>query len=957
MKLERLAVLLPCHSLEDFSVTRSPDDADGVLAAWSALWHPMFLTAVQDVPTWIPAEDPPSDPAGHLVTVPSCSAELVGEDWLAKAEAAGACVIRGVQDRRQIIATGLQQIDKPASVDADVTADFLALGVCHFMVELLTRQLRYMSNLDEESFRTATLAAAEGAVAGDAKEAGEQLQAAFDLLHEAREYFYPVESRLLDLTLAASGTLGEPLRMELADPRPTNLLICGATLHEMSRKEPATVDVLADALRKKTAGIIGGEFHELPLPLLAPEAIRHQLLEGLKTYEEHLGHRPTVFGRRRFGLSPVLPPLLRELGFTAAVHFTLDDGRFPSGNQSRVQWEGIDGKSIEAIARVPIDATRADAFLRLPERLGDAMDLDHVATLVLAHWPGRASPWYEDIRRIATYTAVLGSFSTIDDYFEETNMSGQQVRYKCDQYRSPYLRQDVAAGRGDPISRWVYYHRRHATAQTLQTLHTLAACGFAPSHASAAANSTIIQLIADVESSLCGDTTGQESLDARLETALQDVVARFAQSLTDTTSSDRRGLFVANPHGFSRRLCVEIPPDVPLPVTGGPVRSAGGRSAVVDVPAMGFAWMAPGPEEAEAEASTTPVKTKSRWRRRKPAKPEPPLAEENVLRNDFCEITIDPYTGAIKSIQDYHSRGARLAQQLALRTPRSGVLDAGDDAHYSIMAADELTVTSSGPIVGEIVCRGRLVDREARRLAGFVQTTRVHRGSRVIELEIELEADRQPEPNAWQSYYAVRLAWNDATANLYRGVGLANLPTDAVQLEAPQFVDVRGDRTRTTILTGGLPYHRRFGLRKLDTLLIVHGEQARRFRLGIGIDLSHPVPAALDFLAPQPVLPDAPAPMAPTGWLFHLDSRNVQPTRWSPIVTDGRLGGFRVRILETDGRRVDLGLRCSRRPVSAKKLHLDGTPDDAHLAIDGDCIAVPLSPNEWIEVEARFALP
>ncbi|NQU23266.1 MAG: hypothetical protein HQ567_18455 [Candidatus Nealsonbacteria bacterium] len=943
MKLEHLVILLPCRSLEDFSLTRSPDDADGVLAAWSALWHPALLEAAGKIPTWMPAEEPPTDPTGHLVTVPKCSADLVSDEWLAQAEAAGACVIRDVQDRGQIVAEALKQLDEPAEIDPDLAADFLALGFCHLMIELLTRQLRYMSNLDEDSFGTAALAAAEHAAGSDAKEAGERLQVAFDLLHEAREYFYPVESRMLDLTLVAPSTLGEPLRGELAEGRPTNLLISGDTLRQMAHDEPATLKALADALKKETVGLIGGELHELPLPLLTPEAIRFQLVAGLKVYEEHLGHRPTVFGRRRFGLSPVLPQILRQLGFNAAMHCTLDDGRFPSGNQSRVQWEGIDGKSIEAVARLPMDVARADTFLRLPERLGDAMDLDHVATLVLAHWPGGATRWYGDVRRIASYTGVMGAFSTVDVYFDETNMSGQQVRYKCDQYRSPYLNQDVAADRADPISRWVRYHRRHTAAATLKTFRTLAACGSAPATTAIAPDeSATDQLIGEIENSLCGDTDtdAQEDLDARLDTALHAAVARLAQSLSGSEASGGKGLFVANGHGFSRRVCVEMPPD--------------GRSAMVDVPALGFAWVEPQPERAGSDEPPEPVKPKSRWRRKTSAKPEPPLAEENVLRNDFFEIAVDPYTGAIKSIHDYHTRGARLAQQLALRLPQPGVADPDDDAHYSIMAADELTVTSAGPIVGEIVCRGRLVDREARRLAGFTQTIRVHRGSRMIELDVELDPDLQPGPRAWQSYYAVRLAWNDATANLYRSVGLANLPTDAVQLEAPHFIDIRSDRTRTTILTAGLPYHRRFGLRKLDTLLIVRGEQARRFRLGIGIDLPHPVPAALDFLAPPPVLTDVPSPMAPTGWLFHLDSRNVVATDWSPVLVEGRLAGFRVRLMETDGRRVDLGLRCFRRPESAAKLRFDGTPDDAKLSIDGDRIIVPLAAHEWTELEARF---
>ena len=81
---------------------------------------------------------------------------------------------------------------------------------------------------------------------------------------------------------------------------------------------------------------------------------------------------------------------------------------------------------------------------------------------MFAHWPGRASPWYDDLRRIAAYGSVLGTFVTIDDYFEQTALAGQRNHYKPDEYRSPYLKQDVAAGRRDPISRWVRYFRRRA---------------------------------------------------------------------------------------------------------------------------------------------------------------------------------------------------------------------------------------------------------------------------------------------------------------------------------------------------------------------------------------------------------------------------------------------------------------------------------------------------------------
>ena len=89
MKFNQLVVLLPCHSLEDFTLHRNAKDAEQLLASWSALWHPALLASAQSVPTWLPAETPPRQPAGYLFTLADCSKRLLPDGWLAEAEAAG----------------------------------------------------------------------------------------------------------------------------------------------------------------------------------------------------------------------------------------------------------------------------------------------------------------------------------------------------------------------------------------------------------------------------------------------------------------------------------------------------------------------------------------------------------------------------------------------------------------------------------------------------------------------------------------------------------------------------------------------------------------------------------------------------------------------------------------------------------------------------------------------------
>jgi alpha-mannosidase len=1004
MKIDRLSTLLPCSSLEDLRLDRNPDECEELLSAWSALWHPALIHSSQAVPGWYPADQPPPEPAGSLIVMPECCEPLVPDGWPAKAEASGALLLRKLKHRPEMVQAALERLDcKGAAIDPHLAADFLALGFCRFVVEVLTRKFRYMSNIDETALRAVVLAAAKAAVQGDVAEARGELQSAFDRLHEAREYFYPVETRLIDFTLAASTTLGESLLKDLTSGLPRNLLISAEVLQDMATREPASLEALKKVLADNSVSIVGGEFAEVPLPLLHPDAVEFHLRRGLKVYKHILDRRPVVFGRRRFGLTPALPQILAKTGFTAAVHFTLDDGQFPTGNQSSMQWEGFDGTSLDALAKIPLDADRADSFFRLPEYLGNALELDQPATVVFAHWPGRVCHWYDDLARIFSYSRVLGAFCTLDDYFQQAKPALRRVKYNADQYRSPYIAQDVVANRADSISRWVGYYRRRSLWESAQTLYTLAAltlkketaCDFEHKIGTACGFAMDFQKIpAIVEDSLNPNAPPNPELDQLLQQTLDSALQRFSESLAGIpekplADSQYTGYLLANPCSFSQRLGVDLteldaPPDV-----ADPVLAAEEDKAVVDLPGMGFAWIGPG---AEKQPSPETGWKKARLFGKK-HKTAPPLAEENTLHNEFFEAIIDPHTGAIRAISDYRGRHPRLAQQIALRMSHAGEQDPASDVNYSIMSADEIRITSPGPVFGEIVSSGKITDRNGCRLAGFKQTARAWSGSRVLELQIELDIDRQPGQNPWNSYYACRFAWSDETSKLFRGVNLTTQPTELTRLESPHFIDVRTDSLRTTILCAGLPYHRRIGPRKLDTLLIVQGETARRFRLGVGIDLPNAMTAALGFLAPKTICFPYASPPMKHGWLFHLDHRNVIATRWEPVMSEGPgvrgqgLGtrdedsvqgsgfrvqdpmppddlqspasgskpiiGFRVHLLETEGHHAQLGLRSFRPVASACKIE-PGKTSPISLPIEDDKINITIGPYQWIEVETIF---
>ena len=967
--MEKLTPILPCTSRDNASEPRSAAQADELLSAWTALWHPALIAAAGVMPKWHPAGEPPDEPAGHVLLIPPSAEPLLPQDWLSHAEALGAKLIRGKRNRPEMIAAALELLgggegDSPVfakstigtvPVDPDLVADFLALGYCHYVIDTITVRIRYMNSLDETALERELVAAAVAACGGEHDEARARLQAAFDLLHTAREYYYSAESHLLDLTLVVGSTIGQSLRTQLSnragDDPPCNLLLSAEVLEQMAAREPATLELLRQAVQQGAASIIGGECNELELPLLPIEAVRGQLVQGLAIYEKHLAARPKVFARRRFGMTPVLPQILEHLGFTGAVHATLDDGRFPTASASRQRWEGLDGTTIEAVLRVPIDAAKADGFVRLPQALSGASDMDNQPTAIFAHWPGRTSCWHEDIRRARRYTSVLGTFRSLPDYFEQTGMSGHQTVFKADEYHSPYLVQAVAAGEADPISRWQQYYARRAIREAAQTIGALAVVAVGEASGG-------IRLPTEVDMQSEMDTLGvRQEFEARLAAAVGARSAAFRRNVTDEDRLKPRlpapaGLLAINPLSFSRRVCVDVTNLTALPDVAGSVlhvgESAGRKSAIVEVPPLGFAALRP----SSGQSGTVATPRMFGFFRKSPPQPRP-MAEQDakqggaVLRNEFFELVIDPHLGAVRAIYDLHSRGPRLAQQLAMR------LRAGDeDDAYTIMAADEIRVVDSGPVVGEVAVRGRLVDRAGQTAAEFRQTTRVTWGSRVIEVEVEIDPRRELDADPWNSYIAARFAWANDTPALYRSVNQATVASEARRLEAPQFIEIRGGPDRTTILTAGLPYHRRCGLRRLDSLLVVRGETARQFRFGIGIDLPQLQAAALDFVAPSPVVPLEALPKNDSAWLYHLDNRSVVATHWEPIVEGGAVAGVRVRLLETEGRHVSLGLRSFRAVKSAQKAGgADRTPVD--LAVAGDTVTVPMRPYEFAEVEVK----
>ncbi|MFQ5734065.1 MAG: hypothetical protein ACE5KM_19170 [Planctomycetaceae bacterium] len=993
LQYEDISILIPSHSLEDFPADLGDDDAEGLLNAFSIVWHPLLLRGAEALPGWHRSDEPPETLENRLVVIPKAAEEWLPGGWAGFARNQGATVVEGLKDRQEMLAAVLGPLESPSpaqgkEIDADLVADFLALGTCYLQLELLTTHMHHFSNLDEAQLQREAVAAAEAAVAGDETGARAHLTNCFEAMQEARERFYPVDCYLVDLCLLIPRQANEHLERALDGETPFNILVSGGDLQTITQQKPAMVERLKNAWDAGRIDVAGGELLERPSPLLPMGSALWDFREGNRVFRELLGRTPTTWGRRRFGFTANIPQILNKHGYIAALHVALDDGIYPDAEQSKIRWEGCDGTVVDAVTRIPLAAMSASSYLRFPQMMAESMEEDHVAGVIFARWPETAVPWFEDFQRIHNYAPVLGRFVTFEEYFEQTEDPGRMSTYEAGEYLGHFLLQSVAGEEADPIGRYGKHVRnRHrfeagsfyrATAAAL-TGQPIPEAALNDSEARLETSGPDVDSRDDDETRPAGYPSGEEA-DAWLRAFVPSSAGELANVIM-SGAGPQHGYLVLNSLAFSRRVVINLPESPSPPGSTGPnkgVQYDGERKLVsVELPPCGFAWVPVETQGANApNVAFRSAKGRS-FAERKTTESEssPPLAEENLLRNEFFELLVNPETGGIGRLKEYGRAPNRLSQQLAFRFPdeRTWTVGEGRDAeefrsYYSEMRCRSCVVKSAGPLLGELETTGELIDQPSgARLAGFRQTMRVWRGIPIVELDVELEVERVPEGDPWSNYIAVRFAYDDETAALTRSVQQGAQGFRDERFDSPYYLEIATPEQRTTILFNGQTFHRKTGPRMIDTLLIVAGETQRRFRMRIALDADYPMQPAMDLLTPPAVVPtETGPPLAGTaGWFFHVSAKNVQLLGLRPLmeepVDDGTdespttppRNGFTLGLLETEGRNRRVKLRCFRTPSSARQRDFQGrTISD--LPIEDDAVVVEMTAHEIADVELRF---
>ncbi|MEM8735055.1 MAG: hypothetical protein AAGG44_12570, partial [Planctomycetota bacterium] len=669
------------------------------------------------------------------------------------------------------------------------------------------------------------------------------------------------------------------------------------------------------------------------------------------------------------------------------------DGHYPTGTQPKISWESGDGTFIPALATESLDANDPSAFLSLGWSIGEALDHQHVPTVLFAHWPNRRHEFFDWLVTIASRTPALGRFVHCKKYFNETDEPYHQEKLVASAFKYNWLAQSgtpsstIQAARG--------FHELAVRLRSLQNLANIAwqlenpppkgtdqpntpdsATELSATDADSQSNADPVadeqpqangqadyaaalpelqsmreQSYSFLQASSVADSASAE-VRTEIEKCAETVCDRLATCLipsaptTPANNSDVQGQtqlptakLILNPRSFPQRIRTQSASEREFSSSDWNYASGlvgSHRYTGVDVSGLGF-LAAP----FAGESSSKPRQHH--------------LAEVGgVVRNEFLEAQIDSSRGHLRSLHVPGRRGNRLSVMLAKRDrdPKGGFT-------YSEMKASKVQMRTSSNMCGLVRANGKL-ESGGKAVADFEIDYEIWRGSRVMEIAVRLENMTAPEnANAWKSAYVLRVAWPTEAAILYTHFAGRRAPWPGNQIVSPHLIEIDETDYRTHFLTGGLCFHRRTEERFLETILAGGTDCPTSFehRFGIGVDLPYPMLTAEDFLDRRyatSLYGEAAIPES-QGWFVSADKRNVRVDLEAPLLdSDGNNVGLRLFASECAGKSTSTRLSVMRDIRSALRVDYHGEVLNK-LSTSGDTATIVLRANEQCNVDVYWA--
>ncbi len=364
--------------------------------------------------------------------------------------------------------------------DRLITAeDFFALGYAWLQIQVMTRRLRYTSNLDEIYFAGRVLEAAQQWSAGDATRTAAALHDCYDALAQERDHYFSNDPHLVDLTLLAPSTFGPRLQQAIADSRKANrpainFLVDARLVSSIIQGSDDGLAALRQAIEEQHVGIAGGGImSDVPVHHLTAAQTRIAIATAKQKMDDAFGGRCQVYARDSGPTPGDLGNLIAAAGYRGAIPLDLAAGE-GWANEPKLIWSQSPS-SLDVLACKPIDASTSTPFLSLAAKLGQSIDSGEVATGLFVHWPGNESDAYRDLRIAASWGLALGRFWKIDEYFTEGQQPFHHYRGRATDGSRQWLEGSVHAKQSDPLSAAATAFQQMIQSEVASTFKTLAA--------------------------------------------------------------------------------------------------------------------------------------------------------------------------------------------------------------------------------------------------------------------------------------------------------------------------------------------------------------------------------------------------------------------------------------------------------------------------------------------------
>lgn len=949
-EFDEISVLIPGYSVEDLPTDLNEEPAASLLNAIAVAWHPALLARSRGIPTFRHAEAIQQFTGRHIVLVPQPSEDWLPHDWHNNIRPSVHRVLRQLITRDEWLRAVDELVSEFApseSIPADSKArqesenmrpsgngnsadngpalspgpsspiepvlveQFLAFGIVHVLILLLSRRRHHYVDPDEPSMTREIRAAATASVIGDVETTTLHLKRCFELLQQTRELFYPLNCHLVDLCIPSATSDSRIMARTIASTPQLSLAATTTELVQWAAESPEFATIVRERVESGDLTLLTGHRNEVRSAIGSLSATWTDLRTGVADLRQAFGLQTQHWARRRFGMLASLPMLLRQQGFLSACHFALDDGLYPDRERAHFDWMATDGSFLAASSRIPLAIDSASSFLRLPDRLCESMQDDSSAALFVARLPDLHSPWLTDLRTAMSIAPVLGEFVTIAALMSFSNGNRNRLSFEHGEYLSPSLIQSAVLKTELPVSGPATLHALWRSIESLAFLRGLALMwnSHTPQDEQIAVKfSAILRAALDLEQRHCEmpevnqdvlsiQRQQADQIDSDLSALRKELMVQLAGKIPQTASK-RRGKLLFNTLPFPRTTQLVWPGDWELPATE-PAIEAMSRGTQADsnapdrdlllhvrLPAGGFVWLTEAGESQQSghPDSSSTTTTSAPHRMLEAARREPLLAEELVLRNQHFEVAISPRTGGIESVVGFGSRTNRFSQLVAFRYERDQKLPDSEDGHaqstpYSVNRVIDIRVVSAGPLIGEIEsCFEVLSPADHAVLAVCRQVIRVDRYRPRIDIRITFESVRDElKGNPWMTYFGSRFAWSNESAAITRSVLGQTAGFQNERFESPDYFEVADDQHRFLVCTHGRPYHRRTSPRMLDSILICEGETQREFRFTVELDQAFPMRTVSDIMT-APVVQstaDCRPSTAATASLLGVSAKNV----------------------------------------------------------------------------------